>query len=135
MTDVISKRKRSEVMSKVKSENTKIEKELKNLLRGLNFRYQPSNIYGKPDFAIKKRKIAVFLDSCFWHKCPLHFRAPSSNKAYWRPKINRNARRAKEVNKKLNADGWLVIRFWEHQVRENPEKIEGLVVKATKNHR
>ena len=108
-------------MSKVKSKGTKLELQFKYLLKGLRFRYQPK-IKGKPDFALKKLKIAIFIDSCFWHKCPKHFRQPNSNKAYWTPKINRNVERANEVNKQFKKQGWKVLRFWEHDIVKNPEK-------------
>lgn len=109
-------------MSKIKSKNTKIELQFKKLIRGLKFVYQPK-IFGKPDFASKKLKIAIFIDSCFWHKCPRHFRMPSSNKSYWKSKMNRNLKRANEVNKKLKKEGWKVIRIWEHNIKESNKRI------------
>jgi DNA mismatch endonuclease (patch repair protein) len=121
MSDTFSKEKRSQIMSKVRSKETRLELQFRDLLKGLRFRYQPTMI-GKPDFAIKKYKIAIFIDSCFWHKCPEHFRQPSTNKKYWVPKINRNVERAKEVNKQLKKDGWTVLRFWEHDVKKNPDR-------------
>tara|TARA_Y100000310_G_scaffold266455_1_gene277951 strand:+ start:2213 stop:2632 length:420 start_codon:yes stop_codon:yes gene_type:complete len=121
MPDTFSKKKRSQIMSKVKSRETKLELHFKKLLAGLRLRYQPK-IIGRPDFASKKLKIAIFIDSCFWHKCPKHFRQPHSNKSYWKPKINRNVERAKEVNKQLKKDNWKVIRFWEHELMKNPKK-------------
>lgn len=108
-------------MSKIKSRETKLELNFKELITGLRFRFQPKAI-GRPDFASKKLKIAIFIDSCFWHKCPKHFRKPNSNKFYWEAKINRNVERAKEVNKLLKKEGWRVIRFWEHEVMKNPQK-------------
>ena len=121
MPDAFSKKKRSQIMSKIRSKETKIELKFKKLLTGLRFRYQPK-IIGKPDFASKKLKIAIFIDSCFWHKCPKHFRQPNSNKSYWIPKIDRNVERAKEINKQLKKDGWKILRFWEHDVKKNPQK-------------
>lgn len=121
MSDTFSKEKRSQIMSKVRSKETKIELQFKNLLKGLRFRYQPK-ILGKPDFALRKCNIVIFIDSCFWHKCPKHFRQPATNKKYWIPKINRNVERAKEVNKQLKKEGWKVLRFWEHEIKKNPEK-------------
>ena len=108
-------------MSRIRSKDTKLELKFKELLTGLRFRYQP-NVIGKPDFASKKLKIAIFIDSCFWHKCSKHFRKPNSNKSYWKPKINRNVERAKEVNKLLKKEGWRVIRFWEHDIIKNFKK-------------
>jgi len=119
-------------MSKIKSKNTLLELKFKDLLAGLRFRHQPK-IKGKPDFALNKCKIAIFIDSCFWHKCPKHFRQPSSNKKYWIPKINRNVERAKEVNKDLRKAGWKVLRFWEHKIKENPEKCLFKIKKTMKS--
>lgn len=108
-------------MSKIKAKNTRLEIGFKELIKGLRFRYQP-NIFGKPDFASKKLKIAIFIDSCFWHKCPQHFRKPTANNSYWTKKINRNVERAKEVNVQLKKQGWKVIRFWEHDIKKYPKK-------------
>ena len=115
-------------MSKVRCKETKLELSFKKSLTGYRFRYQPK-IFGKPDFALKKLKIAIFIDSCFWHKCPKHFRKPNSNISYWKPKIKRNVERAKEVNKILRKDGWKVIRFWEHDINKNPKKCINRIIK------
>ena len=120
MPDAFSKKKRSQIMSKIKSRETKLELSFKKLLAGLRFRYQPK-VIGRPDFASKKLKVAIFIDSCFWHKCPKHFRKPNSNKFYWKAKIDRNVKRAKEVNKQLKKENWKVVRFWEHEVIKNPK--------------
>jgi len=109
-------------MSKIGSRDTGIEGDFKKLIRGLNFRYQPK-IFGKPDFASEKFKIAIFIDSCFWHKCPKHFRKPTANNTYWTQKINRNVERAEEVNDYLKKHGWKVVRFWEHEIKNNPKKV------------
>lgn len=121
MSDTFSKRKRSQIMSKIRSRDTDLEIRFKELLKGYRFRYQ-SKTYGKPDFGLKKLKIAIFIDSCFWHKCSKHFREPTANKSYWKSKINRNLERDKEVNSYLKKQGWQVIRFWEHEMNKNPEK-------------
>ncbi len=121
MSDTFSKKKRSQIMSKVRSRNTGIESNFKKLIKGFKFRYQPK-IFGKPDFALRKLKIAIFIDSCFWHKCSKHFRKPTANAYYWTRKINRNVERAKEVNNFLKKQGWKVLRFWEHEIKKSPER-------------
>ncbi|MBU0627626.1 MAG: very short patch repair endonuclease [Nanoarchaeota archaeon] len=121
MPDTFSKKKRSQIMSKIKSKDTLLEIDFKELIKGLRFQYQPK-IFGKPDFASKKFKISIFIDSCFWHKCPKHFRKPTSNNFYWTKKINRNVERSKEVNNHLKKKGWKVLRFWEHEIKKNPGK-------------
>ena len=128
MADYNTKKQRSYNMSRIKSSKTKPELILKDALRGRYLRYQPK-IYGKPDFASKKNKTVIFVDGCFWHKCPKCYREPKTNKDFWLPKIERNVERDKKVTKKLKSEGWDVIRIWEHEIKKNPktcvEKIVG----------
>lgn len=131
MPDVFSKKKRSQIMSKIRSKETKLEINFKNLISGFKFRYQ-QNIFGKPDFASKKLRIAIFVDSCFWHKCPQHFRKPKTNNSYWKLKIDRNVERAKEVNVFLKRNGWKILRLWEHEIKKNPEKSINKIKKLMK---
>ncbi|MEK7104885.1 MAG: very short patch repair endonuclease [Patescibacteria group bacterium] len=123
MADTISKEKRSQIMSKVKSKNTQLElsfrKKLWNKWPNYRLHYK---VAGKPDLVFVSKRIAIFIDSCFWHKCPLHHREPKSNKKYWIPKLKRNELRAKEVNKSLTKRGWKVIRIWEHEIKDNQNK-------------
>ena len=123
MADVFSKETRSQIMSKIKGKNTKPELMLKEFLKGTYLRYQP-NIYGKPDFGLKNRKIAIFVDGCFWHKCPKCYKAPSSNKKFWKKKIERNIRRDKKVNRILRKEGFKVIRIWEHDIKKKSFNID-----------
>lgn len=129
MTDMFTKEKRSEIMSKIRGKNTGPELILKSLLDGRIFRYQPK-VYGNPDFASKKHKIAVFIDGCFWHGCPKCNRTPDRNAEYWHAKIHRNKLRDKKITKKLKARGWKVLRFWEHDVNKNPEEVHGKIIKG-----
>jgi DNA mismatch endonuclease, patch repair protein len=76
-----------------------------------------SKILGKPDFVFPKNKIAVFIDGCFWHGCPKHCRMPATNVQYWTQKIEGNAKRDRQVTKGLKKKGWIVIRFWEHELK------------------
>jgi DNA mismatch endonuclease (patch repair protein) len=69
----------------------------------------------RPDIVFTKRKVAVFVDGCFWHGCPQHGNAPRRNTEYWGPKLERNARRDALVTGRLCAAGWRVIRVWEHE--------------------
>jgi len=117
MVDVHTSKQRSYNMSRIKASETKLELKFKKLFKVLGFIYQPKNVYGKPDFIHKKEKITVFIDSCFWHKCPKHYKGPSTNKKFWRDKINKNSERDKKVTKKLKKDGWRVIRIWEHSIK------------------
>ena len=117
--DTVSKKQRSYIMSQIRGTKTKPELIVKRNIDGRKLRYQPKGIPERPDFANKTKKVAVFIDGCFWHKCPRCYKPPKSNKKYWKAKIERNTKRDRHVNRKMKKDGWTVIRFWEHQVKEN----------------
>lgn len=118
MPDRISKEQRSKVMSSIRSEDTEPEIALRKALwaRGLRFRvhYGPEKV----DIAFPSRKVAIFVDGCFWHGCPEHSRLPKSNKAYWHPKLRRNAERDQAKEARLRAEGWEVVRVWEHELSD-----------------
>jgi DNA mismatch endonuclease (patch repair protein) len=125
MTDTVSKKKRSEIMSAVKSKETKIEIAFRKKLweKGIRYRKNPPKYFGKPDIVLKKYKTVIFIDSCFWHGCKKHFRMPSTRKKYWRDKIEKNITRDKEVNKYYKNTGWHIFRFWEHDIDKNTQKV------------
>jgi DNA mismatch endonuclease (patch repair protein) len=82
----------------------------------------PKNIIGHPDIAFPDKKIAIFVDGCFWHGCPYCNRTlPKTNKDYWVQKISKNLRRDQEVTGALVNEGWKVIRIWEHNLRKHGE--------------
>ncbi len=91
--------------------------------KGVRFRRNVVDLTGKPDIAIKKYKLVVFVDSCFWHGCPYHFTMPKSNRKYWRSKIERNKKRDKRVNEYYKQLGWNVLRFWEHQINKDVDAV------------
>ena len=128
MADKFSEEKRSEIMSKIRKINTKPELILKEKLKGKYFRYQPK-LLGNPDFAIKSKKIVIFVDGCFWHKCPRCFRPPKSNKQYWNPKIEKNVERDNQVSKEYERKGWKVIRIWEHQIKKETDKALKIILR------
>ena len=112
-------------MSNIRGKNTGPELKLRKLLwshgiRGYRIHY---NLPGKPDIVFTKKKIAIFIDGCFWHKCPICFQEPETRKEFWMKKIQSNVERDDKVNLQLKSDGWTVMRFWEHDVRKNPEAI------------
>ncbi len=72
---------------------------------------------GRPDFVFRRDKIAIFVDGCFWHGCPAHSRHVSASGRYWIEKIDRNRARDRRVCWILRADGWRVVRIWEHDLR------------------
>jgi len=116
MVDVHTKEQRSYNMSRIMGKNTKPELKLKAFFEKKNFIYQ-SNEYGKPDFIHYRRKIVVFIDGCFWHKCPKCFRLPETNKKFWENKINENCRRDMEITFNYKGSGWKVVRIWEHTIK------------------
>jgi DNA mismatch endonuclease, patch repair protein len=139
MTDVLTLAQRKLNMSRIKAKNTGPEIKLRKLLsahdiRGYRIHY---NLPGKPDIVFTKKKIAIFIDGCFWHKCPVCFQEPETRKEFWMKKIQSNIDRDKKVNDQLKDDGWTVMRFWEHDVRKNPEvivkKISEEIERSTKN--
>lgn len=108
---------RSEIMSRIRGKDTKPEIALRKILwrKGLRgYRKNAKGVFGRPDVCWKGRKVAVFVDSCFWHGCPTHFRQPKTNVRFWRRKIARNKERDREVSERLRGEGWLVIRLWTH---------------------
>ena len=120
MVDTFSKTERSRIMASVKSKNNKsTEIAFISILKDKGIAGWRRNypLHGKPDFVFPRSKIAVFIDGCFWHKCPKHCRLPASNKDYWHGKIERNRVRDKKVSKNLKDKGWKVIRIWEHEIK------------------
>lgn len=118
-TDVFSKTKRSEVMSRIRSKgNIDTEIKLCSFFRKYRItgwrRHQP--VFGKPDFVFPKLKVAVFVDGCFWHGCPKHSNTPVNNREFWQQKLAANKTRDQLVNRTLRACGWRVLRIWEHEL-------------------
>lgn len=136
MADTVSEEKRSEIMSKVKSKDSKIEMLFRKLLwrRGFRYRKNSSKYFGKPDVILSRYKTVIFIDSCFWHGCGRHCRLPSSRKKYWRGKISRNKKRDIEVTAYYKKTGWRVIRIWEHDLNKSKvlKKIIDRIIKMVK---
>ena len=84
-------------------------------IRGWNL--HPKDVFGMPDFLFMDCKVAVFVDGCFWHGCPLCGHIPKTNADYWVRKIERNRARDKTVNEGLAASAICVVRFWECEIR------------------
>ena len=124
MSDVFTKAKRSEVMSRIRGRGNKdTELALAKLLRrhGIKGWRRNQPVFGKPDFVFQKIKLAIFVDGCFWHGCPKHATKPANNRAFWRRKLSSNKKRDQVVNQTLRKAGWRVIRIWEHELaRKQP---------------
>ncbi len=100
MTDVLTKEQRRKNMQAIKSKSKLEDKVTKELWRrGYRFRKNTRNLFGKPDISIKKYKVVIFIDSCFWHSCPIHGNSPKTNSEFWIKKLNRNRERDEEVNR------------------------------------
>jgi len=119
MSDIVSKKKRSEIMSRIKNKDSKIEVSFRKELWKQGFRYSKNSTkyFGKPDILLLKHKTVIFIDSCFWHGCKKHCRIPSVRKKYWTEKITRNKERDKEVSKYYKKQGWKIFRIWEHNLK------------------
>ncbi len=123
MADDLTPEQRRRNMQAIHSKDTTIELLLRKALweRGVRYRKNYKKLIGKPDIAITKYKIAVFCDSDYWHGYDWENRNQriKSNRDYWVPKIERNMARDREVTEALQRDGWLVLRFWEWQIRKH----------------
>ena len=110
-------------MSRIRSKDTKIEVTLRKELwsRGLRYRKNVKNIEGKPDVAFIGKKVAVFCDSEFWHGYDWEHRKDDikTRREFWIPKIERNIQRDLEVNRILEEQGWIVLRFWGKEIQKD----------------
>jgi len=120
MVDNMTTEKRSFVMSRIRSKNTKIDIKMKEILSDITEYTMYPKMEGNPDFIIEKEKIAIFCDGDFWHGYTYKNGKKLPNK-YWKEKIERNMARDKKVTRKLRAGGWKVLRFWEHDINLRPE--------------
>lgn len=114
--------------------DTSPELALRSILhaRGLRFRKRLTIRLGgrrwtQPDVVFTRQRIAVYVDGCFWHRCPVHGTRPKGNAAYWSPKLDRSVARDRDTDARLAALGWTVVRAWEH---EEPDAVAERVVAA-----
>ncbi len=127
---------RSEIMRRVKQKDTAAELSLRSALRGLGLRYRLHvRIEGVlADVVFPTAKVAVFVDGCFWHCCPMHASFPKNNQSYWLPKLAENKERDVRQSARLRSAGWIVIRIWEHECLPTSPKTAGRIAKAV-SHR
>jgi len=124
-------KKRSELMSKIRSRDTKFEREFIVSLRKVTrkkFQTNVSSIKGKPDIVFQKNKVCVFLDSDFWHGWYYPRWKHLLKNDFWRKKIENNRRRDIKTTIYLRKKGWTVMRFWEHEIKGNQEKLIKFIV-------
>lgn len=121
MTDMYSKERRSYVMSKIRSKDTKPELLVRKYLfkQGFRFRVNVKRLPGTPDIVLRKYRSVIFVHGCFWHgheNCSVYV-LPKTHSEYWFGKINRNRERDAKVRAKIRAMGWNVIVIWECQLK------------------
>lgn len=124
MGDILTPAQRRLCMSRVRSTDTRTEMRLRQALWAAGLRYRlRSKLPGKPDLVFTGRHIAVFVDGCFWHRCPVHATEPRTNSAFWKEKLDANVARDRRVDAELEQSGWRVLRFWEHDVKHRLEHV------------
>jgi len=120
LSDIYSKQKRSEIMSKISGKETKPEILVRKYLfsEGFRFRKNDKRLPGRPDIVLPKYKIVIFIHGCFWHGH--HCKAaklPETNKEFWKSKINSNIERDKKNQRELRKLGWKVIVIWQCELK------------------
>jgi DNA mismatch endonuclease (patch repair protein) len=127
--DVFTKEKRSEIMSKIRSENTKVEKLIFRELRkrGIYFQKHYKKVRGKPDIALPSKKKAIFIDGDFWHGRNFQKQKKRLPKKYWLAKIEKNVRNDQKNRLALRRVGWEVLRVWEHRIEKDFEGSMGKI--------
>ncbi|RLQ90219.1 very short patch repair endonuclease [Planomicrobium sp. Y74] len=120
MSEKITKETRSKNISAIRSVS-KLEDWASKALwnRGLRLRRNVKSLYGKPDFALKNIKTVIFIDSCFWHSCPLHGTKPKNNADFREKKLKRNVERDNEVTEYYVKNSWHILRIWEHDFKND----------------
>ncbi len=125
-------------MRAVKASGSRIERALGKALwkAGLRYRKQYKKLPGKPDYVLLKQRIAIFCDSHFWHGYQWEERQSDlkQNRDFWVKKIERNIEHDKEINKELQALGWKVLRFWEHEIENDIESCVQKVMQFLDHH-
>ena len=122
---------RSDNMRAIRRRDTGPELEIRSLLHRAGLRYRVDYRIGtgrsapRPDIVFTTQRIAVFIDGCFWHQCPDHATMPKANRDFWEPKLQRNVERDRENDAALEATGWTVLRFWEH---EDPDAVAAAII-------
>ncbi|MCD0486168.1 very short patch repair endonuclease [Streptacidiphilus sp. ASG 303] len=103
-----------------RSRDTSPEKALRSLVHAAGLRYRVCarplpDLRRTADLVFRPAKVAVFVDGCYWHGCPVHYVPPKTNPGYWSDKVARNIARDRDTDERLRAAGWTVLRFWEHE--------------------
>jgi DNA mismatch endonuclease Vsr len=113
---------RSRTMAAIPSDRTSLEQRLASSLWVAGVRGWRRSVRierTRPDFVFTRRRVAVFVDGCFWHGCPDCCRHPNSNTGYWEAKLDRSIERDREQTQRLSTAGWIVLRFWGHEIERD----------------
>lgn len=126
---------RSEQMARIRGFDTSPELALRRALwaRGLRYRLKTRTPGGTPDLVFAKERLAVFIDGCFWHGCPLHYARPRSRETFWSAKLAGNIDRDQRQSAALQVAGWHVLRVWEHEVVLDIRRVADQVEAAIDN--
>mgnify|MGYP005982988941 CR=1 FL=1 len=116
--------------------DTKPELAVRRILHAAGLRYRVNfrpdkSIRRSADIVFTKARIAVFIDGCFWHSCPIHGTMPAKNHEFWEAKLSGNRERDADTNARLTSAGWTVLRFWEH---EDPATVAQAIETAVREH-
>jgi len=120
VADWLTREQRSRNMASIRSkDNSTTERVFLSMLRqaGITGWRRHLNLPGNPDFVFRSKRLAIFLDGCFWHGCPRCYRLPQDNRSYWKKKIIGNRRRDRSRSRELRSLGWRVLRIWEHALK------------------
>lgn len=124
MADTLTPEQRKKCMSHVRAKDTKPEIKLRKALWAEGLRYRLNyKLPGKPDLVFVRSRVAVFVDGCFWHGCPEHGAIPETNSEFWLKKIKKNIQRDGVITEQLQVAGWVVVRIWTHELKENFESV------------
>lgn len=133
--DVLTKEQRRKNMQNIRSQDTKPERVVMNELnkRKIYFAKNVKKIIGKPDIVFRRKKVAIFIDSDFWHGHPKYGHIPKTNTEYWKNKIENNRKRDKKINRALKKEGWKVIRIWEHEIKKDLNGVADKIINNIKS--
>jgi DNA mismatch endonuclease (patch repair protein) len=126
MPDNLKPEDRIKTMRAVKAKNTGLERTVASMLAGMGlpgWRKHVRTLPGNPDIVFENHRLALFVDGCFWHGCTVCNRPlPKTNPEYWTRKIENNVRRAAKAKEELEQAGWVVLRIWEHELKDSASK-------------
>lgn len=117
---------RTQQMARIRSRGTGPERRLIEILGVETIEGYAEHLptrAGRPDLVFAEAKVAIFVDGCFWHGCPLHYVRPGTREAFWSAKLHKNVTRDRRQTLQLEGMGWRVVRLWEHEIREAPEQV------------